>query len=173
MRLLKELEGLQYVKELYINMGYYTIRLYPASQYMTTIVTEFGKFRYNRLPMGMCTSGDILQAKIDELIGDIDGVKTYIDDIIVLIKDIFEKHIYQPIIIFGGLRTAGLKVNAPKYSFGLKEIPYLCYVITREGIKPDPKKVQGIMDLSQPYTTTEARSLIGMVHYYRNMLLLV
>ena len=51
------------------------------------------------------------------------------------------------IIISGRLRAAGLKVNVPKFSFGLKNIPYLGYIITREGIKPDPKKVQGIMYL--------------------------
>ena len=50
-------------------------------------------------------------------------------------------------MIFGGLRAAGLKVNDPKYSFGLNEITYLCYVITREDTKPDLKKVQGIMDI--------------------------
>ena len=52
-------------------MVYHTISLSPASQDMTTIVTEFGKFRYNRLPMGMCTSGDILQDRVDKLLGDI------------------------------------------------------------------------------------------------------
>ena len=46
----KQLEGFQYATTLYINMGYYTIRLFPASQDMTTIVTKFGKFKYNSLP---------------------------------------------------------------------------------------------------------------------------
>ena len=43
--------------------------------------------------MGMCTSGDIFQAKVDELLGDIEGVNTYIDHILVLGKVRFEKHI--------------------------------------------------------------------------------
>ena len=38
---------------------------------MTTIVTEFGKFRYNRLPMAMCASGDIFQDKVDKILSDI------------------------------------------------------------------------------------------------------
>ena len=93
----------------------------------------------------------------------------YNDDILVLGKAIFEKHIGQLRITFGRLRAAGLKVNAPKYNFGFKDIPYLGYVITREGIKPDPKKVQGVMDLVRPSTTTEAQALIGMVQYCRDM----
>ena len=112
-----------------------------------TIATAFGKFIYNRLLMGMCTSGDIFQAKVDELLGDIEGAKTYTDYILILNKDFFRSHIDDLGIIFRRLRAAGLKDNAPKCSFGLKYIPYLGYVITREGIKPDLKKVQGIMDL--------------------------
>ena len=49
--------------------------------------------------------------------------------------------------------AAGLKVNAPKCSFGLKDIPYLGYVITREVNKPEPYKVQGIMDIGIPDIT--------------------
>ena len=104
-------------------MGYYTLRLSSASEDMKIIVTEFGKFRYNHLPMGMCASGYMFQAKVDELLGDIESVKTYSDGIIFLIKDRFEKHIGQLIIIFVRLHAAGLKVDAPKCSFGLKDIP--------------------------------------------------
>ena len=157
---MQQLEGFQYATALYLNMGYYTIRLLPASQDMTTIVAEFGKFGYNRLPMGMCALGDIFQAKVDELLGNIEGIKTYTGDKIVLIKCCLKNHIEQLRIIFGIFRAAGLKANAHKCSFGLKEIPYIGYIITREGIKIDPKNVQGIMDFSvtfgRPATTTKA-----------------
>ena len=81
----------------------------------------------------------------------------------------FKNHIYQPRIIFVRLRAEGLNVNAPKCDFGLKDIPYLSCVITREGIKPDPKKVQGIMNIRKPDTTTESRLIIGMLQYYRDI----
>ena len=68
---MQQLEVFQYATALYINMGYYTIRLSRASHYVTMIVTEYGKLRYNRLHMGICDSGDIFQAKVDELPGDI------------------------------------------------------------------------------------------------------
>ena len=53
---------------------------------MTTIVTDFLKFRYNRLLMGIFTSVDILQAKLDEIPSDIKGIKNYYGDILALIK---------------------------------------------------------------------------------------
>ena len=111
---MQKLEGFQCATAFDLNMEYYTISISPASQEMTMIVTEFWKFRYNNLPMDMYASGDILQAKVDEPLGDIEGFKTSIDDILVLGKDSFGKHIEQLIIIFGRLRAAGLKDNVPK-----------------------------------------------------------
>ena len=68
---MKKLEGFRYATALELNMGYYNIRLSLVSQDMTTIFNEFGKVRYNHLPMGVCFSGDIFQSNVDVLIGDI------------------------------------------------------------------------------------------------------
>jgi hypothetical protein len=73
------------------------------------------------------------------------------------------------ILVSKGIQEAGLKVKADKCSFGLSEIPYLGYIILCEGVKPDPAKIQGIMEMNRPRTTTEARAIIGSVQYYRDM----
>ena len=49
------------------------------------------------------------------------------------------------------------------------DFAYLGYIIACEGIKPDSKKIQGIMDIERPKTTTNVKSLIGMVQYYCDM----
>ena len=72
--MLQELEGLQYASALDLNMRYYTIQLTLGAKDLTTIVTKFGKFRYNVLPIGI---RGFFQAKVDELLGDIKSVKTY------------------------------------------------------------------------------------------------
>ena len=59
--------------------------------------------------MGMCDLGDIFQTKVNEILGDIEGFKTYIYDALVLIKERFCKQIEQLRVIFGRLRAAGLK----------------------------------------------------------------
>ena len=76
--IIQNIEGFQYATALDINMGYYIINISTHNKEMTTIVTEFARFRYNRLPMGMYDSGDIFQAKVDELIIHNKGIKTYI-----------------------------------------------------------------------------------------------
>ena len=81
----------------------------------------------------------------------------------------FDDHLKLLEEIFRRFKSAGLKVNAPKCSFGLQEIPYLGYIISKEGLRPDPKKVQGIVDLRKPQTAKEMKSLIGMIQFYRDM----
>ena len=49
------------------------------------------------------------------------------------------------------------------------EIEYLGYILTREGIKPQNKKVQAILALNPPNSVKELRHFLGMVQYYRDM----
>ena len=59
--MLLKLEGFQYATSLDLNMGYYHILLIPFSKSLCTIVTPWGKYKYQRLPMGLCNSPDIFQ----------------------------------------------------------------------------------------------------------------
>ena len=49
------------------------------------------------------------------------------------------------------------------------EIEYLGYVLTREGIKPQPEKVSAILAINPPNTVKELRKSLGMVQYYRDL----
>ena len=67
------------------------------------------------------------------------------------------------------LAQVGLKCKIDKCLFCHPEIEYLGYIITREGIKSQPKKVQAILDMQRPTTKTEVRHFLGMVQYYCNL----
>ena len=111
---IQQLEGFQYATPLDPNMGYYNIDLLTESGNLTTIVTGFWKFRYNRFPRGLYASGEIFQSKVDELLGDIKGVKTYINDIILLGKGSSTQHIYHLRVIFDRLFASVIRVNNTK-----------------------------------------------------------
>ncbi len=67
------------------------------------------------------------------------------------------------------LRDARLKVNAVKSLFCAHEVEYLGNILTREGIKPQSKKVQTILALNLPNNVKELRHFLGMVQYYQDM----
>jgi len=164
-----KLEGFQYGTSLDLNMGYYHIELNPDSRKLCTIVLPWGKYEYQRLPMGLCNSPDIFQEKMGELMADLEFVRAYIDDLIILTKDTWENHLDQLKIVLQRLQNAGLEIHAKKSFFGQTELEYLGYWITRDGVQPIPKKVQAIMNIKSPTTRKELRRFIGMVNYYRDM----
>jgi len=65
-------------------MGYYHIELSPISKEMCTIVLPWDKYEYQKLPIGLCNSPDIFQEKMSTLFHDLENVRAYINDLLVL-----------------------------------------------------------------------------------------
>ena len=70
--MLLNLENFQYATSLDLNMGYYHLELDDKAKELCTIVLPFGKFEYQRTPMGLCNSPDIFQEKMNELFQGLD-----------------------------------------------------------------------------------------------------
>ena len=66
-------------------------------------------------------------------------------------------------------REAGLKINAAKSTSCLFEKQYLGYTLNREGIAPQTKEIDTILQLSPPTKVKELRTFLGMVQYHRDM----
>jgi hypothetical protein len=60
---LQEIEGFSFATALYLNMGYFTIRLDPDASKICTIIFPWGKYSYKQLPMGITGSPAIFQGK--------------------------------------------------------------------------------------------------------------
>ncbi len=91
------------------------------------------------------------------------------DDLLIIMRLTLDKHLQKMETLLTRLRDAGLKVNAAKSLFCAHEIEYLGYILTREGIKPQSKKVQAILMLNPPNSVKELRYFLGMVQYYQDM----
>jgi hypothetical protein len=99
----------------------------------------------------------------------LDYVKAYIDNLLVITTGTLEDHLDKLREVLRRLREAGLKVNTTKSFFCTHKIEYLGYILTREGIKPQLKKVQAILALNPPNNVKELQHFLGMVQYYRDM----
>ncbi len=153
--ILQELEGFTYATALDLNMGYYTIRLDPTASKMCTIIFSWGKYSYKRLPTGFGGLADIFQAQIMDLMASLEFVRAYMDDLLIITRGILDEHLQKIETVQTRLRDAGLKVNAAKSLFCAHEIEYLSCIVTREGIKPQAKKMQAILELNLPNNVEE------------------
>jgi hypothetical protein len=121
-------------------MGYYTVRLDPTGAKMCTIIFPWGKYSYQRLPIGFAGSADIFQAEMGNPMATLEYIRAYIDNLLVITKGSLDDH---------------LDKFATKSVFCAQETEYLGYILTRGGIKPQPKKVQAILVLNLPNNVKE------------------
>ncbi len=91
------------------------------------------------------------------------------DDLLIIRRGILDEHLQKIETVLTRLQDAGLKVNVAKSLFCAHEIEYLGYILTREGIKPQPKKVQAILMLNPPNNVKELRHFLRMVQYYQDI----
>jgi hypothetical protein len=62
------------------------------------------------------------------------------DDLLIIMRQTLDEHLQKMETVLTRLHDAGLKVNAAKSLFCAHEMEYLNFILTSEGIKPQPKK---------------------------------
>ena len=85
--ILRKITGCSFFTKLDISMQYYTFELTEQAKEMCRIITPFGKFQYNVIPMGVKQSPDFAQEVMEDVFHDFQDVKVYVDDIGLWLKD--------------------------------------------------------------------------------------
>lgn len=160
--------GYDYVTILDITSQFYHFLLSKAAQELCTITTPFGRYSYNRLPMGVKLAPSFAQAVMVRIFHDMTTVECFMDDIAIFTKGTFEEHLKDIREVLRRLDENNFSIKPKKCHFAIKEVEYLGHKITPEGIKPQPKKVDAILKLKPPTTPKLLRSFVGMVNYYRD-----
>ena len=93
----------------------------------------------------------------------------YLDDVIIFSKTPKE-HIQRLRGVFQKLWEAGLKLKPSKCEFFRTRISYLGYVVLKDGIETDPKKVNTIKNWPTPISVTDVRSFLGFTNHYRRFI---
>ena len=161
--ILQVLEGLTYATAIDLNMGYYTIRLDLDAQNICTSVLPWGKYYYLRLPMGIAGAPDIFQEKMSDLMRSLEYIRTYIDDLVIITMGTFDEHLTSVEAVLKRLKRTKLRVNIRKSNFAQDKVEYLSYMLSREGISLQHKKVAAILALKEPNNVKELCRFLGMV----------
>lgn len=61
----------------------------------------------------------------------------------------------------------GFTINLKKCSFLLNEILFLGFMLSYEGIKPDPNRISTITNFENPKNKNQLQSILGVCNYYR------
>ena len=96
--------------------------------------------------------------------GDLEGVETDVDDILVWGSTI-QEHDERLMKTLKRCEEINLTLNRDKCEFRVKEVIYIGHKLTAEGVKPDEQKVEAIKRMPPPEDKKGIERLLGIVNY--------
>ena len=150
--------------------GFWQKRLDEDSSYKTTFNTPFGRFRWMRMPFGICSAPEVWQRTMHAFVEHLDGVEVIADDFLIAGFGKTEQEVNRSLeenerAFFEKCREWKLKLNLSKVKRGQTSARFMGHILTSEGLKPDPTKISAITDMPEPGDVTALKRFLGMVNY--------
>ena len=159
---LAQLAGATVFSNFDANSGFWQIPLAAESRLLTTFITPFGRFCFNKLPFGISSAPELFQKWISGILLGLDGVVCQIDDVLIFGASQQEHDSRLMIAVLQHIKRAGVTLNAEKCQFSQSKIKLLGHI--ERGIQLDPEKISAIVELDPPWNVTELHRFMGMVN---------
>ena len=153
---LAQLAGAKIFSKVDANSGFWQIPLSKDSCLLTTFITPFWRYCFNKLPFGISSAPELYQRRMSQILDGLEGVVCHIDDTLISNTTLAE-HNSRLHAVLSRLQTAGVTLNAKKCKFHQDSIQFLGHIINHDGVRPDPEKISAIIKLKTPTTITELR----------------
>ena len=148
--------------------GYNQVLVHEDDRDKTTFTTPWGTFHYAKMSFGLKNTGATFQRVMDIAFANEKDVflVVYLDDLTVF-SNIDEEHLYHLKIVFQRCRKYGISLNPKKNLFTMDEGKLLEHIISKEGIRIDPARVEAIQNIDFPWIKKEIQSLNGKIIFLR------
>ncbi len=164
--LLSTFKGSKIFSSLDLQQGYHQILLDPKSIKFTSFIIANDQYEFVRLPFGLKNAPMEFQRAMNQLFGEMDFVKAYLDDIIIFSSSL-EDHSIHVKKVFETIKTHELAINFEKSKFFLTELSYLGHMISQKGIRPDPSRLKHYDELNSPKNVKDLQAIIGLIIWSR------
>ncbi len=139
----------------------------PTSRCYTAFLTPFGVFEFTVLPFGLVNAPACFARIVSRVFADCYEFSTvYLDDVAIH-SFTFENHLSHLRMVSTRLREEGIMLKFKRCSFLQSCFRYLGFLVTPEGLRPDPKKTDALSAMAVPSSVSQVRSFLGLASYFR------
>jgi hypothetical protein len=168
---LNRLSKARYYTKLDLIHAFNRLRIAKGDEWLTAFRTRYGLFEYLVTPFGLANAPSSFQHFVNDTLRPYLDVfcTAYIDDILVYSNNLAEhrKHVD---LVLEALKGAGLQLDVDKCEFHKTEVLYLGLVISTDGVRMDPKKIEAIVNWQEPKNVKDVRAFIGFANFYRRFI---
>ena len=144
--------------------GYHQIELAEESKHLTTFLTPFGRFQYERAPFGINSISEHYNRRMSEELHDLPNTKKIVDDNIVYSSNSLAQHTALVKKFLTRCREAGIRLQRNKFIFAQPEITFAGIVLNHNGYRMQDKVIKAIRDFKKPESLTDLQSFQGMAN---------
>jgi len=151
--------------------AYHLVRISEGDEWKTVFRTRYGSFEWLVMPFGLTNAPAAFQRFMNDIFSDLLDVHViiYLDDILVYSDDPTQ-HTELVREVLRRLRKHGLYARPDKCHFSSDTVDYLGFILSKEGLKMDPSKVQTIQDWPEPRKVKDIQSFLGFANFYRRFI---
>lgn len=171
-RILSQLSETKYISTLDLKDAFWQIPLEESSKEKTAFtIPSRGLWQFKVMPFGLHNAAQTQSRLMDQVMGyDLEpNVHYYIDDLIIT-STTFEKHIELLEEVSKRLKKAKLRISLEKSKFCVREVPYLGYILSENGLRLDQEKIAPVLNFPPPTTIKGLRRFLGMANWYRRFI---
>ncbi|KAI3685864.1 hypothetical protein L6452_35125 [Arctium lappa] len=169
--LFDQLQGAGCFSKIDLRSGYHQVKVREEDVSKTDFRTRYGHYEFLVMPFGLTNAPAIFMDLMNRVCRPFldKSVIVFIDDILVYSKSKLEheQHLREVLEV---LRKERLYTKFSKCEFWLEEVQFLGHVVTRDGVKVDPSKIEAMMNWEPPKSLSEIRSFLGLAGYYRRFI---
>ncbi|KAI3735922.1 hypothetical protein L6452_15448 [Arctium lappa] len=169
--LFDQLQGAGCFSKIDLRSGYHQVKVREEDVPKTDFRTRYGHYEFLVMPFGLTNAPAMFMDLMNRVCRPFldKSVIVFIDDILVYSKSKteHEQHLREVLEV---LRKESLFAKFSKCDFWLEEVQFLGHVVTRDGVKVDPSKIEAMMNWEPPNSPSEIRSFLGLAGYYRRFI---
>lgn len=129
------------------------LKVKEGDEWKTTFWIRYEHFEYNVMPFDLTNTPGFFQYFMNDVFQEYldDFVVIYLDDILIFSKNEkdHKEHVW---LVLQKLCKTGLYAKLEKCEFHQSQVEFLDYIISKEGLFMDPKKIQTVMEWRIPNT---------------------
>lgn len=157
--ILDKLGKAHYFTTLDLANGFHQIQMDERDIPKTAFTTDNGHYEFLRMPFGLKNAPSTFQRVMNNILRGLQNevCLVYLDDVIIFSTSL-QEHIEKLKQVFTRLRDSKFKIQLEKSEFLRKEVQYLGHVVSSEGVKPNPDKINAVKNFPIPKTPKEIKS---------------
>ncbi|GBL53970.1 Retrovirus-related Pol polyprotein from transposon 297 [Araneus ventricosus] len=151
-----------------LQSGYWQIKIAPEHRSKTAFITPGRRYQSRVMPFGLRNAPSTFQRMVNHVLKPVlgDCCECYLDDIVIY-SNTPEEHYQDVEKVLTLLHKAKLTLKPEKCHFFQRQLEFLGYLVSEDGMRPQENKIRTVQDFPIPHRGKKIRQFLGLCSWHK------